>query len=311
MDASDTTKDPQFASLWRVVLVTGPAGGGRSTALAALEDLGYEPIDNMPLSLLPRLLDGPPVGAPLALGVDSRNRDFGVDRLLEQITALRNDANVQFEMLYLDAASDVLLRRYSETRRRHPMAPAENPGAGIDRELDLLRPVKAQADMLVDTSDMSPHDLRAEVARWFDQSDGKRLAVSIHSFSYKRGTPRVADMVLDCRFLQNPYWDPSLRSMNGLSPEVQAYVSADPRFDDFFARIRGLIEVLLPAYLEEGKSHFSIAFGCTGGQHRSVTLAEKLADALAETGWRVSKRHRELERRGENSATQAVGKASS
>lgn len=287
----------------RLVLVTGPSGAGRSTALNALEDLGYEVIDNLPLSLIPRLLEGPPPEAPLALGVDTRNRDFSAYALVDLITQLRSDTRLQPEVLYLDCSADVLLRRFSETRRRHPMAPAESPSDGVSRELDLLIPVRAQADTLIDTSDLTLHDLRAEMARWFGRDEGPRLAVSVHSFSYKRGMPRGVDMVFDCRFLRNPYWDASLRSLNGQSQAVADYVAADARFDSFFAKVLDLTELLLPAYIDEGKSHFSIAFGCTGGQHRSVTMAEKLTNALAERGWRVSKRHRELERRAQSAKT--------
>ncbi len=283
----------------RLVLVTGPSGAGRSTALHTLEDLGYEAIDNLPLSLIPRLLDGPPHGASLALGVDPRNRDFSAGALADLVTALQANPNIQAEVLYLDCRSDILLRRFSETRRRHPLAPAESPEAGVAREQDLLLPIRALANILIDTSDMTQHDLKAELSRLFSETDGQRLAISVHSFSYKRGIPRSADMVFDCRFLQNPYWQPELRGLNGQSPEVAAYVMSDPRFEEFFEKVRSLTELLLPAYVSEGKSHLSIAFGCTGGQHRSVTLAEKLSQALAESGWRVSKRHREIERQAQ------------
>ncbi|MBC56760.1 MAG: RNase adapter RapZ [Confluentimicrobium sp.] len=307
---SDTvTSRPPAAADHQLVLVTGPSGAGRSTALAALEDLGHEAIDNMPLLLIPRLLEGPPHGPPLALGVDTRNRDFSAAALSDLFAQLQSDARVQVVLLYLDCSAEVLLRRFSETRRRHPMAPAESPADGVARELDLLAPIRAQADMLIDTSELTLHDLRAELALWFGQKDGSRLAVSVHSFSYKRGVPRGADMVFDCRFLRNPYWEPSLRGLNGQSAEVAQYVAADPLFHPFFDKVRDLTELLLPAYRDEGKSHFSIAFGCTGGQHRSVTVAEKLTDALAAAGWRVSKRHRELERQaGSGAAIQQTGK---
>lgn len=291
----------------RVVLVTGPSGAGRSTALNTLEDLGYEVIDNLPLSLVPRLLDGPPMAAPLALGLDPRNRDFSVAAMMDLAAQMRASAALECEILYLDCSADVLLRRFSETRRRHPLAPGESPAEGVARELDLMVPVRALADTLVDTSELTLHDLRAEVTRWFGQDDGPRLAVSVHSFSYKRGVPRGADMVFDCRFLRNPYWNPDLRAFTGLSPEVAAYVAQDQRFDPFFDKVLDLTQLLLPAYMDEGKSHLSIAFGCTGGQHRSVTVAEKLCNALAEAGWRVSKRHRELERRGLTAATTVSG----
>lgn len=281
----------------RIVLVTGPSGAGRTTAIRALEDLGYEVIDNLPLSLIPRLIDGAPLARPIALGLDVRNRDFNATALIELIDQLTRDPAVALDVIYLDCAQRELIRRYSETRRRHPLAPADTPAEGIAREVDLLAPIRVRADHLIDTSDMSPHDLKAEVARWFGQGQGPRMALSLQSFSYKRGLPRGLDMVFDCRFLANPHWDASLRPLDGRDPAVAAHVEGDPRYPDFFAKLADLVNFLLPAQLEEGKAHLAIGFGCTGGQHRSVAVVEKLALQLAEDGWAVSKRHRELERK--------------
>jgi len=281
----------------RVVLVTGPSGAGRSTAIDVLEDLGYEAIDNLPLSLVPRLLDGPARGVPLALGLDVRNRDFSAANLIELIDRLTRLPDYEPEVLYLDCSTEQLLRRFNETRRRHPLRSEGSPLDAIIAERDMLAAVKTRADVLVDTSELSPHDLKAELARWFEVDRGRRLTVSVQSFSYKRGVPRGVDMMFDCRFLANPHWQPGLRPLDGRNPEVQAYVTADPRFAEFFERVRDLVLFALPAHLEEGKAHLVIGFGCTGGQHRSVTMAEKMADALAKGGWQVSTRHRELERR--------------
>ncbi len=291
----------------RVVLVTGPSGAGRSTAIKVLEDVGYEAIDNLPLSLLPRLLDGPPIGHPLALGIDVRNRDFSTAALIEMIETLSRTEGLKVELLYLDCSTDVLVRRYSETRRRHPLAPAKSPIQGIEKEIDLLVPIRARADVLLDTSSMSPHDLRAEVERWFASETGQRLAVSVHSFSYKRGVPRGVDMIFDCRFLKNPHWEESLRRFDGRNKEVADYIATDPRYDAFFGKVQDLINMLLPAYIEEGKAHLSIGFGCTGGQHRSVAVAEKLVNALAQDGWQVSIRHREMERKARNGSASSRG----
>lgn len=280
---------------FRLVLVTGPSGAGRSTAIHALEDLGFEAIDNLPLRLVPLLLDGPAPARPLALGIDPRNRDFSIAGMLDLIERLSARADTQLSTLYLDCREDVLLRRFSETRRRHPLAPAEGPETGIRRELDLLAPLRERADMLIDTSDLNVHQLKAEIERWFAPESGRPLALTVQSFSYKRGLPRGIDMVFDCRFLANPYWVPELRGLDGRDARVAAHVAADPRFDPFFSRVLDLTRLLLPAYAEEGKAHLSIAFGCTGGQHRSVTLAETLAKALAEDGRQVSIRHRELD----------------
>lgn len=291
----------------RLVLVTGPSGAGRSTAIDALEDLGYEVIDNLPLSLIPRLIDGPPLARPIALGMDVRNRDFNATALIETIDSLTRDPRVSLDVLYLDCAPSELIRRYAQTRRRHPLAPAETPAEGVAREIDLLAPIRVRADHLIDTTEMSPHDLKAELAQWFGRSPMQRLAVSVQSFSYKRGLPRGVDMVFDCRFLQNPYWQPGLRDLDGRDPAVADFIRADARFPPFFDKLRDLVMLLLPATVEEGKAHLSIGFGCTGGQHRSVAIAELLGNSLAEAGWAVSKRHRELERRAAASPSSASG----
>ena len=279
-----------------LVLVTGPSGAGRSSAIRALEDMGYEAIDNLPLSLLPRLLGGPAPDKPLALGIDTRNRDFSTNALIEAIDGMSGLSPVPAQVLYLDCSADVLLRRFSETRRRHPLAPAETPDIGIAREFDLLVPIRARADILIDTSEMAPRDLKAELERWFIPQSGNSLAVSVQSFSYKRGLPRGMDIVLDCRFLRNPYWEESLRTLDGQSDEVADYIRQDARFEPFRRKVLDLVELLLPAYEAEGKAYLTIGFGCTGGQHRSVAMAETLAKALADSSWQVSIRHRELER---------------
>jgi len=291
----------------RLVMVTGPSGAGRSTAIHALEDLGYEVIDNLPISLIPRLIEGPPHGRPIALGLDVRNRDFNAAAVIELIDTLTATDEVALDLIYLDCAPAELIRRYAETRRRHPMAPAETPAEGIEREIDLLAPIRVRADHLIDTSEMSPHELQAEIADWFGSPPSGRMAISVQRFSYKRGLPRGVDMVFDCRFLDNPHWVPGLRDLDGRDPRVAAHVEADPRFDAFFDKLQDLVLFLLPAQRDEGKAHLSIGFGCTGGQHRSVAVAEKLAKVLAEAGWPVSKRHRELERRGATVAPAASG----
>jgi len=268
----------------RIVFVTGPAGAGRSSALNVLEDAGFEVIDNLPMRLMPVLFDDAEQTRPLALGIDPRNRDFSTNNVIDVLGSLVTATGVVAELLFLDCNTDVLLRRFSETRRRHPMSPEDRPAEGIQAERDLLSPLRARADVLIDTSDLNVHELRAEVEHWF-------------AFSYKRGLPRSVDMVYDCRFLKNPYWEPSLRALNGTDPQVAAHVATDPRYADFADKVLDLSLLILPACRDEGKSHFSIAFGCTGGQHRSVTLAEAHALRLAQEGWQVSIRHRELNAR--------------
>lgn len=279
-----------------VVIMSGPSGSGRSTAIRALEDLGFEAIDNLPLSFLGRLFAAP-VTRPVVVGIDPRNREFATDRLLAALAEIERALGRAPVLVYLDCDAPTLVQRYSETRRRHPLSPTETPLVGIEREIALLGPLRQRADVLIDTRSMTPHDLRAEMARQFGEGGSRSgLAVTLQSFSYKRGLPRGADMVIDVRFLKNPHWVPELRPGDGRDADVATFVAADPAYPGFYARLVDLLAFLLPAYRAEGKSYFSIGVGCTGGRHRSVAVVEALAKTLAAEGWQVSYRHRDLER---------------
>jgi len=288
-----------------IVIMSGPAGSGRSTAIRALEDIGFEAIDNLPLSFLPRLFSGP-VERPVVIGIDPRNREFSIAALLRALIEIEATAGRAPVLVYLDCDAATLMRRYSETRRRHPLSPRESPLVGIEREVTLLAPVKARADVLIDTRTMTPHDLGAEMRRQFGSEETRDgLAVTLQSFSYKRGVPRTIDMVIDVRFLRNPHWDADLRPRDGRDPAVRAFVEADPAYAPFYDRLVDLLTFLLPRYRAEGKSYFGLGLGCTGGKHRSVTLAEALAESLAAAGWQVSIRHRDLERTATEAASGA------
>ncbi|MCL4118203.1 UNVERIFIED_CONTAM: hypothetical protein GTU68_020435 [Idotea baltica] len=291
IDGTDTQQSTQD-----VVLITGPSGAGRTTALKVLEDIGYESIDNLPMSMLPSLFQRAANPQSLALGIDPRNRDFSPSEFGAMVEELTSNPAISLTILYLDCSVDVLIKRFSETRRRHPLAPNETPAIGIERELALLDHVRSHAGALIDTTTLSPHDLRDELVTLFAREKAGTLAISLQSFSYKRGVPRGADMVFDCRFLRNPYWSEVLRTLTGQDKEVCAYIENDPTFQPFLEKVTGLLTFLLPAYVGEGKAHLCIAFGCTGGQHRSVAVAESVSKALADSDWRVSIRHRELER---------------
>lgn len=279
-----------------VLLITGPAGSGRTTAINALEDAGFEAIDNIPLSLAPRLFECPKLDKPLALGIDTRNRDFSIDGLLDAISAIQSTKCIKLDLLYLDCSVDVLLRRFSETRRRHHLAPSGSALEGIHRDLDLMQPVRSRSDFLIDTTELSPNELRAEITQRFSGKKGEEMAIVVQSFSYKRGAPRGLDIMFDCRFLRNPHWDKDLRIKTGLNEEVQAYVAEDENFAPFCSKILGLADLVVPAHKVEGRSHLSIGFGCTGGKHRSVTIAENVCRELHLRGWHVTIRHRELDR---------------
>jgi len=280
-----------------LVIVTGLSGAGRTTAINALEDLGFEAVNNVPLALVERLVRGAEGGAQrIALGVAASTRGFSARALTGLVDRLCERPGVAAFLVFLGCDDAPLLSRFNQTRRRHPLSPERPPSEGIALEAQLLHPVRLRADVLIDTSALSPHDLRAEIVRLFDTAGADRLGVQVQSFSYKRGIPRGVDFVLDCRFLRNPHWDDGLRARDGRDAGVVDYIAADPNFAPFFDRVHALVESLLPAFADTGKPLVSIALGCTGGQHRSVAVAEKLAYALARSGWGVSKRHRELER---------------
>lgn len=277
-----------------IVFVTGPSGAGRTTALRALEDLGWDVIDNLPLALLGHLLSGPQINNSLALGVDVRNRDFSVQAVLDAVDDVKSSDHFTPSLLFLDAKTEVLIKRFSETRRRHPLGRDRAVLPSIVEEDHILTRLRERADILIDTTELSPHDLKSEISKWYGMNGTGFLTVSLQSFSYKRGIPRGVDMVMDCRFLRNPHWEEKLRHLTGVEEKVQAYIEEDPKFDPFYEKVKSLMLFLLPAYLDEGKSNFGLAFGCTGGKHRSVFLTEKLAKDLKPKGWIVKIIHREL-----------------
>ncbi|AIB13289.1 nucleotide-binding protein (plasmid) [Azospirillum argentinense] len=281
----------------QLVLVTGMSGAGMSIALKALEDLGYEAVDNLRLSLVPALLEqADPRKRPLALVIDSRTRDFSAHAMLEEVEALKAHAELEVRLVFLDCGDETLQRRFTETRRRHPLAIDRPVPDGIQLERAMLLPLKQRADVTIDTTQLSIHDLRRILAGNFQIGTQAALQVFVTSFSFRMGLPREADLVFDVRFLTNPHYDPDLRPLTGLDPRVAARVEGDPDFAEFFRHLTDLLQPLLPRYNQEGKSYLTIAVGCTGGKHRSVFVAERLAAWLGGLGLKVGISHRELER---------------
>lgn len=281
----------------RVLLVTGLSGAGRSTALRAFEDMGYETVDNLPATLVANLVQ--PEAArdrPLAIGIDIRTRDFGAAPFLATVDALRARADIDFLVLFLDCADEALVRRYSQTRRRHPLAHDRPLADGIAMERRRLAQLRDRADWVIDTTDLVEGDLRRELRSSFSLARTPAMAVIVMSFAYGQGVPRAADLVFDVRFLKNPHYVDNLRDQTGMDAAVGLYIEADPDYAAFFERLTAFIGPLLPRYRAEGKSYLTIAIGCTGGRHRSVYIAEKLGAWVAAQGHRVAIRHRELER---------------
>ncbi len=283
-----------------LLLVTGMSGAGKSSVLKALEDLGYEAIDNLPFSLLPGLIetvdDGPEYerGHGLAIGIDSRTRAFQTDRFVRHYEALKRAPGFAVSLVFCDCSDEVLHRRFTETRRRHPLAVDRPVLDGILREREVMMPLRDLADVVFDTTTLTIHDLRRLVAGHFSPDARDELTLAIMSFSYRRGLPREADLVFDVRFLANPHYVDELRDKTGWAPEVGAFIASDPQFDDFMARLDALLELLLPRYRQEGKSYLTIAIGCTGGRHRSVYVAEQLAARMRDANHRVRVIHREI-----------------
>ena len=273
------------------------SGAGLSTALKAFEDLGYEAVDNLRLGLIPALDRGYACGhKALAVAIDTRNAMFSVDDLLRIAQELAEKPDLDVKLVFLECSDDALQQRFTETRRRHPLAIDRPVTDGIQREREMLGRLRDEADHVVDTSLISIHELRRLIAGHYRIDNTAGLTLSLISFSYRHGVPREADLVFDVRFLANPHWETKLRALTGKDAAVAAYIKRDPDYASFMGHISGLLLPLLPRYQQEGKSYLTIAIGCTGGRHRSVMVAEELATLLAAHGYIVGVGHRDLDR---------------
>jgi UPF0042 nucleotide-binding protein len=288
-----------------VVIVSGLSGGGKASILRALEDVGYEAVDNPPLTMLEEMISRG--DRKLAVGIDARTRGFDANDVLDAIARLRTNPGLRIQLVYAWADDSTLLRRYTETRRRHPLAPQGMVADGIAAEIVLTEPLREHADLVVDTSGLPIANLRRLIERHFGAGvDQARMVVSLVSFAYPKGLPREADLVFDARFLRNPHYDPILRYKTGMDSDVAAYIEADLDFAKYFSLLTDLVELALPRFVHEGKRYATITIGCTGGRHRSVHLIEKLAKHLTSCAatkiadrkddpcWQVFVTHREL-----------------
>ena len=291
----NTASEPQ-----KILLITGVSGAGKTTALKTLEDLGWETVDNFPIKLAGQLLKIPASGGengpniPLALGFDSRTRGFDAEALIRQIRKLQAQANLEIMTLFLDCAGVEIERRYAETRRRHPMAQDRPAMDGIAIDRAVMEPFRRWAEAVIDTSKLSAHDLQVVIRERFSSDTSLRSNITVSSFGFSRGVPHNADLVFDLRFLRNPHWDGNLRPLTGLDAAVADYVAADPKYDEAMQKILDLLRFLLPLYDAQGKAYINIAFGCTGGRHRSVHVAETFGAWLREDGFALKVAHRDL-----------------
>ena len=280
-----------------LVILTGISGAGKASALKAFEDLGFHCVDNLPLEMLPHFAGLVSQSADVeraAIVVDVREGAI-LDKLPEILKGIKE--LLRTRVVFLDAQDAVLVRRFSETRRPHPLGRSETVWRSLVEERQLLDPIRNVADTLIDTSNFNVHELRANIlARFGREKETKRLLVSCLSFGFKNGVPLDADMVFDVRFLPNPHFVAEFRKKTGLDHKVAAYVRSFPQTGEFLKRITDLMLYLLPHYVEEGKSYLTVAFGCTGGQHRSVMMAEELARRLKKAGYQVKALHRDIAR---------------
>jgi UPF0042 nucleotide-binding protein len=285
-------------SVPRFLLITGLSGAGRSEAAHSLEDLGYFVVDNLPPALLSKMAElAASPGGPgrVAIVVDARGGVFfgELSQALEEL----KQARVPSSIVFLDASDDDLVNRYEATRRRHPLAPGDRVAEGIRKERLMMESLRAEADLVIDTSGLTPHELRDRMREMFaDTPPEAGLLVSIVSFGFKYGSPRDADLVFDVRFLPNPHWIDELRPLPGTNAKVREYVEGQEEYGPFMKRLEGLLDVVVPGYVDEGKSYLTVAIGCTGGRHRSIVVADDLADYFDERGHRVTVSHRDVDR---------------
>lgn len=298
MTGLDEASQSQAGRTPRVVIVTGLSGSGKSTAIRALEDMGYFCIDNLPVPLLPKVLELGRTGPnrqnwrQLAFVIDTRDR-FHLDQAVSTIEELR-DEGASVRIAFLEATDECLVRRFSETRRRHPMSEGDTVREGIRRERTQLAELRTRADIVIDTTDHTVHTLKDLLEEHFSSEATPPLTVTVLSFGFKHGLPAECDLVFDVRFLPNPHYVEELRPQTGLDEPVQQFVLGLPETARFLALFQQMAEFILPMYDREGKSYLTIGIGCTGGKHRSVSITETIAERLRSRGWKTNIRHRDV-----------------
>ena len=279
-----------------LILVIGQSGAGRTTVIHILDDQGFDTLDNVPVHLIPRVVPRELVDKPLALGLDIRSKSFSLQNLIKEISNWKALSKSSVVILFLECSLDVLIKRFSLTRRPHPVPGENNLELSIKRELKLIAPLREKADFVLDTSNTSPNELRLKLGSIFPLAKNRSINIMLQSFSFRNGSPSGVDMIFDCRFLKNPNWEDGLKDLNGTDVEVKDYLRKDESWESFNKSLIQMLLTIIPAFEKEGKSYLSIGLGCTGGQHRSVFVAEQLYKDLLDKGYDVKIFHTILQK---------------
>ena len=279
-----------------LILVIGQSGAGRTTVIHILDDQGFDTLDNVPVHLIPRVASRELVDKPLALGLDIRSKSFSLPNLMKEISNWMALSKSRVVILFLECSLDILIKRFSLTRRPHPVLGEDNLELSIKRELELIAPLKDKADLVLDTSNTSPNELRLKLGSIFPLANNRNIQIILQSFSFRKGSPSGLDMIFDCRFLKNPNWEDDLKNLNGTDTEVKNYLYKDKTWESFNNSLIKMMSTIIPSFEREGKSYLSIGLGCTGGQHRSVFVAEQLFEHLLDKDYDVKILHTTLQK---------------
>ena len=279
-----------------LIIVIGQSGAGRTTVIHILDDQGFDTLDNVPVHLIPRVASRELVDKPLALGLDIRSKSFSVQNLMKEISNWEALSRSRVVILFLECSLDILIKRFSLTRRPHPVPGEDSLELSIKRELKLIAPLRDKADLVLDTSNTSPNELRLKLGSIFPLANNRNIQIILQSFSFRKGSPSGLDMIFDCRFLKNPNWEDDLKNLNGTDTEVKDYLYKDKSWESFNNSLIKMMSTIIPSFEREGKSYLSIGLGCTGGQHRSVFVAEQLFEHLLDKDYDVKILHTTLQK---------------
>ena len=279
-----------------LIIVIGQSGAGRTTVIHILDDQGFDTLDNVPVHLIPRVASRELVDKPLALGLDIRSKSFSVQNLMKEISNWEALSRSRVVILFLQCSLDILIKRFSLTRRPHPVPGEDSLELSIKRELKLIAPLRDKADLVLDTSNTSPNELRLKLGSIFPLANNRNIQIILQSFSFRKGSPSGLDMIFDCRFLKNPNWEDDLKNLNGTDTEVKNYLYKDKSWESFNNSLIKMMSTIIPSFEREGKSYLSIGLGCTGGQHRSVFVAEQLFEHLLDKDYDVKILHTTLQK---------------